>query len=284
MRLVSKLLVVMMCWAAAAPFAAATDVDFPSANAVVARFGVTTYLDLARHFVTDIAPTDNGYVGKARIPVRHIAGKDFDNDATGSFGFFDISTVPVDVGGKQRLAVLFDFAQAAEQPQGVAILALYDISGEPKLLDAADIGFDESTYFFDQAVMPVAEGTDVLLTLSTHYNSSQTYTTYSMIMVRDDRLELIDTAFLFSEKQCGWERQQTIRYSANPGAAKPYAPISVIANETVTPITAECADEVAPPAASRDIKVVYAWDGASGRYVRDSEALDRLASANRERF
>lgn len=267
----------------------AVDVDFPSPDTAVSRYSITTYLDLARHFVPDLKPSDSGYVGRQRLPVRHIAGKDFENGDATEFGFYDISTVTMHADGQERLLVLFDFAQAAQTPNGVAVLALYDVSKEIKLLDAADIGFDQNTYFFDQALMPVASGSDVILTMSTHFNSSQTYTTQSMIMVRNDRLQLIDTAFLFNDKLCTAERQQNIRYAANPdtaspAAADPYAPITVFVTETVTPTGAACGDEAVPAAGAREIRVGYKWDMTTGRYVRDSDALEKLAKANEQRF
>lgn len=272
------------------PLAHAADVDFPSPDTAVSQYGITTYLDLARHFVPDIQPSDSGYVGKTLTPTRHIAGKQFDNDGReASFGFYDISTVTMHADGKERLLVLFDLAQASSSPDGVAILALYDITKEIRLLDAADIGFDQSTYFFDQALMPVAPGSDVILSMSTHFNSSQTYVTQSMIMVRDDRLQLIDTASLFNEKLCTVEKQQNIRYAANPGAAdpgagKPYAPITAFVTETTTPTGADCGSETIPPLGGKEFRVVYRWDVTSGRYVKDSDALEKLAKANEQRF
>lgn len=286
MRLISRLVVLLVVLfpGLLAPPALAADVDFPAPNTAVNEFGITTYLDLARHFVTDIKPSDSGYVGTTRIPVRHIAGKDYDNDGLKAFGFYDISTVRMKADGKNRLLVLFDFAQAAQTAQGVAVLALYDIDKEIKLLDAADIGFDESTYFFDQALMPIAPGSDAVLTMSTHFNSNQTYTMHSIIMVQNDRLQLIDKAFLFNERLCAIERQQNIRYAANPGVAKPYAPITVTVTETVTPTGDTCDSAENPTAASQEIRVVYKWNAAAAKYIRDSDALEKLADANQQRF
>ena len=267
-----------------APQAFAADVDFPSPSTAVNAYGITTYLDLARHFVPDIKASDSGYVGNQHIPVRHIAGKNFDNADATTFGFYDISTVIMHADGKERLLVLFDFAQAGETAQGVAVLALYDVTKEITLLDAADIGFDQSTYFFDQALMPVASGSDVILTMSSHFNSSQSYTTQSMILVRNDRLQLIDTASLFNDKLCSVEHQQNIRYAANPSAGKPYAPISVFVTETATPTDADCGSDPKPVTGKREIRVSYKWDVTAGKYVRDSDALEKLAKANEERF
>ena len=264
--------------------ARAADVDFPSPDTAVTGYGTTTYLDLARHFVTDIKPSDNGYVGTKLIPLRHIGGKDYESSGNDSFGFYDISTVQMKVDGQDRLLVLFDFAQAARTAQGVAVLALYDVSHDARLIDAVDVGFDQSTYFFDQGLMPVASGMDVILTMSSHFNSSQNYATHSMIMVRNDRLILIDTAFLFGDKTCAAEMQQTIRYTANPNAGKPYAPITVVVSEATSPTGQDCGEEAPPAAQNREFRVIYTWDAAAGRYGRDSDVLETLAKANEERF
>jgi hypothetical protein len=264
--------------------AKAADIDFPPPDTAVNEYGITTYLDLARHFVPDIKPSDSGYVGKTLIPMRHIAYANYTAGDTEGFGFYDISTVRMRADGKERLLVLFDLAQASGSSDGAAVLALYDVTKEIKLLDAANIGFDQSTYFFDQALMPVSESSDVILTMSTHFNSNQTYTTQSMIMVSHDKLELIDTAFLFNERLCTGERQQNIRYAANPNAGKPYAPIAVFVTETTTASDADCGPDTKLVPGKRDIRVDYKWDAAAGNYARSSDALEKLAKANQERF
>ncbi len=264
--------------------ASAADVDFPAPDTAVNEYGIITYLDLARHFVPDIKPSDSGYVGKTLIPMRHIAYPNYTAGNMDGFGFYDISTVRMHADGKERLLVVFDLAQTSGTSDGAAVLALYDVSKEIKLLDAADIGFDQSTYFFDQALMPVSENSDVILTMSTHFNSNQTYTTQLMIMVSHDKLELIDTAFLFNERLCTGERQQNIRYAANPDAGKPYAPIAVFVTETTTASGADCGPDAKLPAGKREIRVDYKWDVTAAKYVKDSDALEKLAKANQERF
>lgn len=267
-----------------AGMAAAADVDFPSPDMAVSARGTTTYLDLARHFVPDIKPLDSGYVGSKIISLRHIAGDQYSNAGATSFGFYDISTVHLQTGGKDRLLVLFDFAQAAKTPDGVAVLGLYDVSGEPKLLDAADIGFDQSTYFFDQALLPISPDSDAILTMSSHFNSSQNYTTQAMMMVRNDRLELIDNVFLFDDKACGVERRQMISYAANPDAGKPYAPIAVTVTDIVSTTMEDCGDGAQASNSERKVRTVYRWQTASARYVPDSDGLAKLAKENESRF
>jgi hypothetical protein len=269
------------------PPALAADVKLPSPDAAVNQYGTTTYLDLARHFVPDIKHSDDGYIdgyiGKQRIPIRHIAGKDFENSDATEFGFDVISAVTMHADGKERLLVLFHFAKPEQAPK-VAVLALYDATKEIKLLDAADIGIGQMTYFFEQAVMPVAPGSDIILTNSADFNSSQIHMTLSMIMVRDDRLQLIDTASLFMDRICTAERLQDIRYAADPDPAKPYAPISVFVTEITNPTNADCGDEKVPPLGTKEFRVTYIWDGTADKYVADSDALQKLAKANEQRF
>ena len=94
-----------------ARLAGAADVAFPAPDTAVNQYGVTTYLDLARHFIPDIKPSDSGYVGKRHIPIRHIAGMNFANNDADTFGFYDISTVTMHAEGKQRLLVLLQLNQ-----------------------------------------------------------------------------------------------------------------------------------------------------------------------------
>lgn len=263
----------------------AADVENSPLVQVVMPGGQTRFLDLARHFVPDLDGMDNVFTGKTFNPVRHIGGRDFANEEVETFGLFDVSHVRMKADGKERFVVLFDFSQAADAAQGVAILALYDLAaGRPKLLDAADIGFDASTYFFDRALLPVSEGTDVILTSSSHYNSSQSYATQSMILVRNDRFELIDSTGLFGERHCGVDRQQVIHYAANPSQGKPYAPITVTVTDTASAIEEACADLKSAQLGTKQIRTTFIWNAGKRRYLPDSDVMERLEKDNQSRY
>ena len=265
--------------------AQAADVDNSPVVQVVKPGSHTRFLDLARHFVPDLDGMGNTFTGRKFNPVRHIGGRDFANEDLDTFGLFDVSHVMMKADGKNRLLVLFDFSQAASTAQGIAILALYDLSKEkPVLLDAADIGFDASTYFFDRALLPVSDRTDVILTLSSHFNSSQTYATQSMILVRNDRFELIDSTNLLGERSCGVDRQQVIRYAANPTDGKPYAPIKVAVTDTASAIEEVCADLEPAEIGVREIKATYVWNAGKDRYFPDSDSMELLEKDNQSRY
>lgn len=270
--------------AAVCPLRAA-DVENSPVVKLVVPGGQTRFLDLARHFVPDLDGGGNIFTGRKFNPVRHIGGPDLANDDVDTFGLFDVSHVMMKADGKDRLLVLFDFSQAASAAQGVALLALYDLAAEkPTLLDAADIGFDASTSFFDQALLPVGDGTDIILTLSSHFNSSQSYATQSMIMVRNGKFELIDSTSLLGERSCGVDRQQVIGYAANPAEGKPNAPIKVTVTDTASAIEEECADLKPAQLGTREMKATYVWNRESGRYRPDSDILQRLEKDNESRY
>lgn len=265
--------------------AQAADVENSLPLDLVIRGAPTRFVDLARHFVPDLAGGENGFSGRKLIDIRHLGGPDYANGEVETFGLYDVSHVTIKSDGRDRLLVLFDLSQAGSAAQGVAILALYDIGGtRPELLDAADIGFDASTSFFDQALLPVSGTTNVVLTLSSHFNSNQSYATQSMTMVRDDRLALIDNVTLFGERTCGIDRQQTIAYAADPAQGKPYAPIKVTVTDTTSAIEEECADLVSAGLGTRQVKVTYTWSADRNRYLPDSDALERLQKENESRF
>lgn len=280
-RLAATLLIFLL-GIAAAP---AADVENAAPLDLVIPGSPVRYLDLARHFVPDLDGGQEGFAGRKLIDIRHLGGPDFANGDAETYGFYDVSHIMTRVDGKDRMLVLFDFAQTAPATQGVAILALYDVSGtRPELLDAADAGFDASTYFFDQAVLPVNDGTNVVLMVSSHFNASQSYATQSMIMARDDKLALIDSITLLGERSCGIDRQQTITYAADPGAGKPYAPIRVTVTDTASAIEEQCADLRPPTLGTREFKANYVWNAQQGRYQPDSDLLLRLEKDNESRF
>lgn len=280
-RFAATLFIVMFGMGAALP----ADVESAMPLDLVQPGSPVRFVDLARHFVPDLEGGDSDYVGHKLNEIRHLGGPDFANGDADTFGFYDVSHIMTRVDGKERMLVLFDFAQTARAAQGVAILALYDVAGtRPELLDAADVGFDASTYFFDQALLPVSDETNVVLAMSSHFNSSQSYATQSMILVRNDRFELVDSITLLGERTCGIDRQQTIAYAANPAEGKPYAPIKVTVTDTASAIQEECAELGQNTIGTREIKANYVWSPVRNRYVPDSDALSRLEKENEPRF
>jgi hypothetical protein len=192
-----------------------------------------------------------------------------------------LTAVSLRSGGMDRMALLVDFG-ATEYSLDFAILALFDVEGEPRLLDAADIASGQWTSFMDPVRLSVSAGDDLLVTQSTHHNSSRVYATASLILVRNDRFELVDTISSFSDKDCAYERSQNL--TVEQGSGEPVADIVARVTE-LTVITAEgCNGRAGLEPGSRTITVTYRWDSAAQRYMPDSDAFTQLARENEQRL
>ncbi|BCH27722.1 hypothetical protein [Mesorhizobium sp. L-8-3] len=240
-----------------------------------------TYADLVRLVVPGITVDAGRYSRGRTIAVRDIGGKNPDGLGPASTEFIRVAAIPVRSGGPNRTALLLDFGMG-QDVVGYAILALFDVTDGPRLLDAANVAFGDHTIFLDPVRLPVGAGADLLVTQSTHSNSSQGYTTTALILARDDRFELVDTIFAFSERACAYERTQQIDVRQDVGERP--ADISASVTETIADTGERCDGVTALEPGTREITVTYRWDAAADRYMPDSDAFEVLARENEERF
>lgn len=259
----------------------AQPVSFPEPADPLPKRESVTYLDLVRLVVPGITVEGRTYSGGQPIAVRHLDGMAEDIEIKPT-GYLQIAAVPVRSGGADRMALLLHFDKAEDSATGFAPLALFDVGGEPGLLDVVDVAFERSTSFLDPVRLSVSAGNDVLIIYGTHTNTGQHYMIAAIVLVRDDRFELIDEISTFTEKTCAYDRTQQL--DVRQAGGKPFA--DVVA--TVTELTAisgeDCGSQTAPEPGTRKITVTYRWDGAAQRYVPDSDAFAVLARENEERF
>lgn len=260
----------------------AEPVSFPEpADPLPGRANVT-YLDLVRLLAPGIVVNGRNYSAGRPIPVRHIGGPDEGNAGPASSGRLNIAALPVRSGGMDRAALLLDFTAEPDSATGFTILALFDVTARPRLLDAADVAFDRSTSFADPARLPAGAGDDLVVTRSTHFNSNQGYADAALILVRDGRLELVDTIFAFDENSCAFERTQ--RLDIELGAGEPFSDIVASVTERIVASGAKCGETAVPEPGTRTITATYHWKAAGQRYIADSDALVRLARESEARF
>jgi hypothetical protein len=255
-------------------------VSFPELSDLVPGETDITYADLVGLVVPSAvgaaAPIDD----EAPPQVRHI--EDGLDITLGSKDFRGFSAVSVRSGGLDRIALLLDLGEP-EYAIGSAILALFDVSGAPALLDAVDVAFDRHTSFADPARISAGVADDLLVVLSAHHNTGQSYAIATPILVLDDRFELVDTIFMLGERNCAYERTQS--FSVRQGPGEPFADIiATVADEVEEASYFECGETTSPVPQSRMITVTYRWDGAARKYLPDSDAFERLASENEERL
>lgn len=279
LRLVLALVLLPWLWASTR----ADEVSFPDLGSAIPGRKDLTYLDLARMVIPDLASNADGfYHGTLPIEMRHIEGPDSGGSPPETSNLPNAAVLAIKAGGKDRLTMLFDLGDSPDSAEGYAVLALYDVTGKPALLDAVNVAVDRSTYFREPNKLSVGAGDDVLITMSTHFNSNQGYVSTPLIMVRNDKFELIDMIYTFDENLCAYSRKQNLAFQAIADG-QPHGAIKVTVTDATVPSDESC-DDAPPEASSSDISVTYRWDGKASRYVVDSDALKRLAAENERRF
>lgn len=263
--------------------AGAQGVSFPDLGTALPGQQDVTYLDLARMAIPDLKKgTDGFYDGTLPIDMRHIEGPDSGGSPPPTLSFPNAAVLDIKTGGKDRLTMLFDLGDSPDSAEGFAVLALYDLSGKPKLLDAVNVAVDRSSYFREPNRLSLGAGDDAVVTMSTHFNSNQGYVGTALIMVRDDRFQLIDMIYTFDENACAYRRTQNLAFQTS-GDSQPYAAIKVTVTDATVPGEEDCG-EARSEASSHDISVTYNWDKVVSRYVKDSDAFERLSAENAKRF
>lgn len=279
LRFILALMLAPFLWTAAG----AQAISFPELGSALPGRTDVTYLDLARMVIPDLDADKNGfYRGGLPIGMRHIEGPDSGGSPPENSGFSNAAVLAIKAGGKDRLAMLFDLGDSPDSAEGYAVLALYDITGKPRLLDAANVALDRGTYFREPGKLSVSANDDVLITMSAHFNSSQNYVITPLIMIRDDKFEPIDMIYTFDENLCAYSRKQDVTLQT-VGDGQPYAAIKVTVTDS-TVLNGESCDDTPPRPESHEISVTYHWDKKTSRYTKDSDALDKLAGENANRF
>ncbi len=233
-----------------------------------------TFADLVRLVVP-------GTAGNETIDVREIGSEAVEDLEPESMAALRLAAVPVRSGGNDRMALLLNFGRGRDVV-GLAILALFDVAGEPRLLDAANVASGDDTYFLDPARLAVGSGDDLLAIGSTHANSGQSYTTVPLVLLRNDRLELVDMISAFDERLCAYERTQ--RLDIRQGAREPFSDVVATVTEVTTLSGHDCGEAPVPEPGTRTTTVTYSWDIGEQHYIPDSDAFEVLATENEERF
>jgi hypothetical protein len=279
LRFILALVLLPWLWTAAG----AQAVSFPEFGSTIPGHTDVTYLDLARMVIPDLAAGGDGfYKGGLPIEMRHIEGPDAGGSPPETSGLSNAGVLAIKAGGKDRLAMLYDLGDSPDSAEGYAVLALYDVAAKPKLLDAVNVAIDRSTYFREPGKLSVGADDDILITMSVHFNSNQNYVITPLIMVRDDKFELIDMIYTFDEKLCAYSRKQDVAFQVIADG-KPYAAIKATVTDATAPSGESC-DDRPPKPESHEVSVTYRWDRKTSHYVKDSDAFERLSAENAKRF
>lgn len=275
MRLLSALLLLPLM--AVPALAQSTSVTLTD---VVPGFANLTYLDLARTLVPDLTQVDGQYQGAVSMPLRNLA---YPGERVAGFtvASYEGSALSFVSGGSARIALLLD----AESPEGnwSSVLAIFDPAAPTAPIDVADVAIDQMTSFGEQATIRLGPDEEGLVIENSHFNSNQGYRDTAVIAMVDGALVQVASVFSFNENYCGMRREQLPHIApVTTDGSEQWLPFSITVTETT--IATECdGGETATPG-TRAVAATYAWSADSGRYERDSTALDDLLTETEARF
>jgi len=252
--------------------------------------GDLTYLDLVRQIVPDIAPRSNSsmFEGHKVIDFRHLGGKQWQAKPPASVQIQTAEALPVRSDGQDRLALLVSLDQEGSG-RGHELLALYSLGSTPTLVDAADVGFDGGTSFFDPGSLSLGKGKTALLTMSTGGHGGEDRQTTVLILLHQDRLQLVDTVATLSAVSCGiYMSNEVPEFRAGDDSGRAYPDIVAIVTQTIAlnnSHTTYCAIYQPPPTpGTRVFSVTYSWDETASKYVPDPGAFDKQRGGDGDRL
>jgi len=250
-------------------FAFAAEYGYIGENDVVSESSETTYFDLALQFAPGLANTPSD--GRALSAIRHIGGEELPATiASPSIGGID--RIDIRQAGKPRMLLLFDFGQADDAAESINVLALYDMTGTPRLLDAMNVGLDRENSFLEPGFIALSPNFGMAFVRNSHHNAGEEYLQSSLIGIWDGKLHNVDTVFSMS-----WltgEEDLTVRPSFAP--AKDTLALDATFSITRKHCDGTCVQDPDYPSITERVKTRYRWDAAVGKFVRPEKAYDRI--------
>jgi len=239
------------------------------------------YFDLAKLALPDLDPATR--VSSPPRSLRHIV-PDYAADPTPRNAVLgQVTALPVTSGGKPRLILVLDFGPDMAEADGYAIMAVYGFDGGARLLDMANVAMGHQSYFMFPSTLDVGGGQTAVVNSSYSQDDDSASNEIALILVRDDRLELIHDISILSHFTCAANFNQNPEFSTVP-AGQPLADIRAVVTEELAPANAACGSETPPEAATRTIAVTYRWDASAGGYAPDSDAFETMREETLKRF
>ncbi len=248
--------------------APASAADAKLSDAAAGYPGVT-YEALVRLALPGLVMEDGKGRAGAEVALRTLSGAE--SSLAADFTIDTISALEVSTGGKPVLLLL---AQG-EEGGFSALLAAYDLSGAPKLLDAVDGGMDRMLDFGDSVDLGGATGFTLV---GSHFNAGESYVATEIGFVHEGRLTQVASQMAYGLLVCGFQVEQALAVTAVDDAPSPYRAVSLAVKQTVTKPDEACSDAYPAllPAGSQTYTDIYRWDARTGVYATATHERDAL--------
>jgi hypothetical protein len=241
-----------------------------------------TYFDLMRLVVTDLdANAKDAPTAEEIVRYRHIEGDKAKTEPAGPVAIKYLEPLDIHAEGASRLVLMADLGPSDENVAEFVLLAMFDVTGKPKLLDVVEVGRDRLTGFGSPALTSLGNGTDLINIDSDHFNSNEDFVGNEYLFVRNDRFELVESLFTFDVKMCEFAITEEPTVTAHHVRGETYNRIvlSVREKREATPNAEQC-DNKPPRPFTRNYGAVYRWDARRLRFVEISGNMKKLDAEN----
>jgi hypothetical protein len=259
--------------------AGAASADIVELTDVLPGHPNVTYFDLMKLVVTDIeVDPPEPPTAHTIVPYRHIEGAKARTEPAGPLATKYLEPLNIHAGGPARLALMADLGESDEAVAEFVLLALFDVTNKPKLLDVVEVGRDRLTGFSDHPLVPLGHGIRID---SDHFNSDEDFVTTELLFVRNDRFRLVDSAFTFDVKSCTSVLTEQPEVATRPDRGGSYNLVLLSVEETqkLQPDAADC-NEKPLRRFVRRFYTTYRWDARRGRFAAISGNMKKLDAEN----
>jgi hypothetical protein len=261
-RRVIRLVAVILALALAVPPAAADSVD--DFTAAVPGVPGKTWMDLLRQVFPDIAlGPKNEAVVRGDIALRPIEQDGvFTDECPDELKLSALEFSEARIAEKRRLIV----GIATEGDVCAAPLALFEGSGEGKLLDAVNVKQDKNYSFSRDFTRALGPDGQLLVVTSFHINAGDGYGIETLILATTDKLLSIGSVFAKSEMDC----RRSVSQEATVSIAPDYGPFARITGYVKT-ATRRLASDCQTPRGKEMIAITrtdWRWNAARRAYTR----------------
>jgi hypothetical protein len=236
--------------------------------------GEVRYFDLMKQVVPDLSLNDYGATGHLIEGIEHIDGPDGTGETPEVVTIEYVSVETVKTDGEDTLWVLADLGEGGNI-RTYTLLAVFDSSATPKLLDAREVDVLDFTGFVD-GPFAIGEGKEAMMVGSEHFNSSQSYQQRTLAHLYKGKLQVIADFSLFGTRGCEeWTTEEL-----TVGADESYTDYWTI-GATILRKRAlagqECEDPLDSDWRHREFMATYVWDSSKERYVAARNDFEDLA-------
>jgi hypothetical protein len=248
------------------------------------------YIDLLAKLFPDVTHDRKTGVVAARrtVPVSHIDGNYKRRILRGYFRIESFQACRVNANGVSHVLVQLEINPDNNyhgSPWGneTALLAIFSIEPEIKLVDVIDVKTDQYTDFWQpMPILNLDQRNDLIVVHSNHGNSQQSYDDVTALLVDDGKLKKVLQAQVFSNEACGANLKETLTLRVLPDRKSKYPRVAARVQVIKRRDTADCQDRA--KGFTRSYQDIFFWDSVKSRYVSPTNQLEALSKFNQKYF